>query len=376
MVGVHHGDLARGAAARRPQPRHAARGAAPRRHAGRPALPADPLRHPARRRGDVAARGRRARSSGRSRSTLDELQARPSSGRCAVTLECAGNGRALLDAAADQPAVAGEAVGTAEWTGTPLAPLLEEAGVAPSAVEVVFTGLDRGVQGGVEHDYARSLPLADALRDEVLLAYEINGQPLPPQHGFPLRLVVPGWYGMTHVKWLRSITVVDEPFDGWQQQVAYHLRSSEDEPGTPVTRMLPALADGPARASRTSSRATRFVDAGPVPARGPRLVGPGADRARRGERRRRRDVGGRAARRAARATTPGAAGATSGSATPASTSCAAARPTRPGTRSRSSPSGTSTASATTWSSACASSCRRPEPPTWKARERSTLERPT
>src|SRR5919108_5432179 len=144
--------------------------------------------------------------------TLDDLKARPARMQ-AVTLECAGNGRALFEPAgkASQPWLA-EAVGTAEWTGTPLAPLLEEAGVLPDAVEAVFTGLDRGVQGDVEHDYARSLPLDEALRDEMLLAYEVNGQPLPPQHGFPLRLVVPGWYGMTHVKWLAKITLITEPF--------------------------------------------------------------------------------------------------------------------------------------------------------------------
>jgi sulfane dehydrogenase subunit SoxC len=182
---------------------------------------------------EVAGRVERPLSLG-----LDELKARPAR-TVAVTLECAGNGRALLEPrAVSQPWVL-EAVGNAEWTGTPLAPLLEEAGLSADAVEVVFTGLDRGVQGDVEHDYERSLPLADALRDEVLLAYEINGQPLPPQHGYPLRLIVPGWYGMTHVKWLRSITVVAEPFRGWQQEVAYRLRDSEEEQGPPVTRMLP-----------------------------------------------------------------------------------------------------------------------------------------
>ncbi|HVH50679.1 MAG TPA: sulfite oxidase [Gaiellaceae bacterium] len=165
--------------------------------------------------------------------TLDDLRARPAR-TLAVTLECAGNGRALLEPhVLNQPWLL-EAVGTAEWTGTPLAPLLAEAGVKADAVEVVFTGLDRGVQGDVEHDYARSLPLSDAMRDEVLLAYAINGQPLPPQHGFPLRLVVPGWYGMTHVKWLRTISVIDRAFDGWQQTEAYHL-----DPETPVSRMLP-----------------------------------------------------------------------------------------------------------------------------------------
>jgi sulfane dehydrogenase subunit SoxC len=194
--------------------------------------------------------------------SLDELKARPAR-TLAVTLECAGNGRALLggDRAPSQPWLV-EAVGTAEWTGTPLAPLLEEAGVLPGAVEVVFTGLDRGVQGEVEHDYARSLPLEEALREQMLLAYAVNGQPLPPQHGFPLRLVVPGWYGMTHVKWLRSIEVVDEPFLGWQQAVAYRLRASEEDEGRPLARMLPRSLMVPPGIPDFLSR-RRYVEAGP-----------------------------------------------------------------------------------------------------------------
>jgi DMSO/TMAO reductase YedYZ molybdopterin-dependent catalytic subunit len=192
---------------------------------------------------------------------LDQLKARPSR-TVAVTLECAGNGRALLaPRALSQPWLM-EAVGTAEWTGTPLAPLLQEAGLAEDAVEVVFTGLDRGVQGDVEHVYERSLPVAEALREDLLLAYEVNGQPLPPQHGFPLRLVVPGWYGMTHVKWLDSITVVNEPFRGWQQDVAYHVRESDEEQGRPVTRMLPRSLMAPPGFPDFLSRA-RFVQAGP-----------------------------------------------------------------------------------------------------------------
>jgi len=192
---------------------------------------------------------------------LDELKGRPSR-TLAVTLECAGNGRALLSPRALSQPWLQEAVGTAEWTGTPLAPLLEEAGLRPGALEVVFTGLDRGIQGNVEHAYERSLPLGEALREEVLLAWGVNGQDLPPQHGFPLRLVVPGWYGMSHVKWLQSITVVDEPFRGWQQDVAYHIRESEEERGQPVTRMLPRSLMVPPGIPDFLSR-TRFLDAGP-----------------------------------------------------------------------------------------------------------------
>jgi sulfane dehydrogenase subunit SoxC len=170
--------------------------------------------------------------------TLDDLRARPVR-TMPVTLECAGNGRVLMPPRSLSQPWLMEAVGTAEWTGTPLAPILEEAGIGDGALEVVFTGLDRGIQGGVEHDYERSLVLADALRDEVLLAYAMNGEPLPPQHGFPLRVIVPGWYGMTHVKWLSAITVVAEPFTGWQQELAYRIHRSEHDPGEPVTRMLP-----------------------------------------------------------------------------------------------------------------------------------------
>jgi sulfane dehydrogenase subunit SoxC len=192
---------------------------------------------------------------------LDDVKARPSR-TLTVTLECAGNGRALLAPRPLSQPWLREAVGTAEWTGTPLAPLLEEAGVSAGASEVVFTGRDRGIQGDVEHAYERSLPLADAMSDEVLLAYGINGQPLPPQHGFPLRLVVPGWYGMTHVKWLDAITVADRPFGGWQQAVAYHLRESEDEQGTPVTRIRPRSLLVPPGIPDFLTR-TRFTELGP-----------------------------------------------------------------------------------------------------------------
>src|SRR5712691_2357072 len=170
--------------------------------------------------------------------TLEQLKALPTT-TLAVTLECAGNGRARLSPRPlSQPWLV-EAVGTAEWTGTRLGPLLEEAGLIDQGGDVVFTGLDRGIQGDIEQQYERSLALAECRRDEILLAYAINGQPLPPQHGFPLRLIVPRWYGMTHVKWLRGITVVAGGFGGYQQATAYHYRLGEDESGIPVTRILP-----------------------------------------------------------------------------------------------------------------------------------------
>ena len=168
--------------------------------------------------------------------SLDDLRRRGTV-TSAVTFECAGNGRALLDPRPlSQPWLL-EAVGTGSWTGTLLAPLLAEAGVADGAVEVLFTAIDRGVEGEIEQSYERSLPLADALGEDVLLAWEMNGAPLPPQHGFPLRLVVPGWYGMTNVKWLSRITVLDQPFTGYQNARGYRLRQDADEEGVPVSRM-------------------------------------------------------------------------------------------------------------------------------------------
>jgi DMSO/TMAO reductase YedYZ molybdopterin-dependent catalytic subunit len=176
--------------------------------------------------------------------SMSDVRLRPSVSM-PVVLECAGGGRAHL---APRPISApwhDEAVGCAEWTGTPLRGVLQEAGLLDDAVEIVFTGVDRGLDQGVEQDYQRSLPVDEALRDDVLLAYEMNGRPIPPVHGFPLRLVVPEWYGMASVKWLRSITAVAEPFEGVQQSVLYRYRRSEDDPGTPVTRKRPRALMAP-----------------------------------------------------------------------------------------------------------------------------------
>ena len=192
--------------------------------------------------------------------TMPDLRARPAV-TMPVTMECAGNGRARLHPRPlSQPWLA-EAVGTASWTGTPLAPILREAGLAPEAVELLFEGADHGIQSGVEHDYQRSLPVAEAMRDDVLLAYEVNGVPLPPQHGFPVRLLVPGWYGMTSVKWLRRIDAIDEPFTGFQQW-AYAIRDDEEDPGTPVTRIEPRALMVPPGFPEFFTR-TRVLDAGP-----------------------------------------------------------------------------------------------------------------
>jgi DMSO/TMAO reductase YedYZ molybdopterin-dependent catalytic subunit len=140
--------------------------------------------------------------------TLDEIRARP---RQSVTmlLECAGNrGFATFMGA----------VHNATWTGTPLAPLLAEAGVRPEGIEVVFFGADVGSETirdvEVEQQFARSMSLEDAAAEELILAYEVNGEPLPVGNGFPLRLIAPGWYGVANVKWLTRIEVRDTRFMG------------------------------------------------------------------------------------------------------------------------------------------------------------------
>jgi DMSO/TMAO reductase YedYZ molybdopterin-dependent catalytic subunit len=131
-----------------------------------------------------------------------------------VTLECAGNGRTLFE-----PPISGEqwnlgAVSTAEWTGVPLAEVIERASVRSSAREVVFRGADGG-----DTPFERSLTLRDAQNPDVLLAYAMNGEPLSRAHGYPLRLIVPGWYAVASIKWLTDIELIDHAFDGkWQAE--------------------------------------------------------------------------------------------------------------------------------------------------------------
>jgi DMSO/TMAO reductase YedYZ molybdopterin-dependent catalytic subunit len=196
---------------------------------------------------------------------IEELRARDRT-ELAVTLECAGNGRALMSPRHQgQPWHLG-GVSTAMWGGTALGPLLEEAGVAPGAVEVVFTGLDRGIEDGAMQSYRFAVPLAEALRPEVLLADEMNGRPLEPQHGFPLRVVLPGWYGMAHVKWLTAITVVSRPFLG-PQVLAYRLVQGEDDEGAGLDRIAPrSLLAPPGIADEDDG--IRVAPSGPLELRG------------------------------------------------------------------------------------------------------------
>lgn len=154
--------------------------------------------------------------------SLRDLVKMPSQS-CFVTLECAGNGRSMLS-----PCVNGEqwnlgAVSTAEWTGVPLLEVLDRAGVKAGAREVVFRGADSGNLDANSKPicFERSLSMKDAGGSEALLAYAMNGEPLPIQHGYPLRLIVPSWYAMASVKWLTEIDVISEAFTGHYQNETY-----------------------------------------------------------------------------------------------------------------------------------------------------------
>jgi DMSO/TMAO reductase YedYZ molybdopterin-dependent catalytic subunit len=157
--------------------------------------------------------------------TWDELLALPER-TVFATVECAGNGRSFLTQRQAGVQWGAGAVGHAEWTGVPLKLVLERSGLEPDALEVLFEGADIGT----EHDhpepmpFERSLPLAKALDPDTLLATRMNGEVLEPLHGYPLRLFVPGWYGVASVKWLRRIEVVNKPFRGYFQSVKYTIK--------------------------------------------------------------------------------------------------------------------------------------------------------
>lgn len=147
--------------------------------------------------------------------TYPQLTTRPTVSEI-VTLECVGNG------------LAADAISTAQWDGVPLKALLEEAGVSPQAYDVVFRAAD---------GYSDSLPLSRVMAGDVLVAYRMNGVPLPRGHGFPARIIVPGIYGMKHVQWLTDIEVVEQDYQGyyqqkgWSDEAAVKTSSHIDWPG-------------------------------------------------------------------------------------------------------------------------------------------------
>src|SRR6059058_776126 len=163
--------------------------------------------------------------------TVAEVKARKRK-TVTATLECSGN--------SSNPGFMG-AIGNIRWTGTPLAPLLRECHPLDRAIEVVFFGADEKVEKIRDQDYlqnfARSLSLRDVLkRDDLLLAYEMNGQPLEKDHGAPLRLIVPGWFGITWVKWLTRIELLDRRYMGKYMAREYVTIRGEEHDGKTIWR--------------------------------------------------------------------------------------------------------------------------------------------
>ena len=164
--------------------------------------------------------------------TLEDLKGRRDRRDAGTALECAGN--------TGHPQLMNGLVSNAVWTGVSLAPLLKECGVKPEAREIVFLGADtekeKKWQAGDQEfisPHGRSIYVQDAISPEPLLAFEMNGSPLPAEHGFPLRLILPGWYGMSQVKWLTRIEVIDRRYEGRHMARNYHsLRALQSPEGT------------------------------------------------------------------------------------------------------------------------------------------------
>lgn len=184
--------------------------------------------------------------------SFDDLAAMPQHSVFA-TIECAGNGRSFLREKAAGVQWGAGAIGHAEWTGVRLRDLLQAGGVKPGALEVVFEGADVGREADHEGElgFSRSLPLAKALHPDTLIALRMNGDWLEPNHGAPMRLFVPGWYGVASVKWLRTMRVIDRIYDGYFQTVKYSIdrataggrRRLPLGPGIVKSEMLQPAAD-------------------------------------------------------------------------------------------------------------------------------------
>ena len=182
-----------------------------------------------------------------------------------ATLECAGNGRSAFDPPTDGEQWQLGAASTAEWTGVPLAEILDRAGLTPAAMEIVFRGADQGSTGETADPirFERSLLVSDASESSSLLAYAMNGEPLPLEHGYPLRLIVPGWYAVASVKWLTEIEATGSPFTGFFQTERYVY---ETERSGAVTREPVRLQQ--VRAVITQPSAGQQVTAGDLVVRG------------------------------------------------------------------------------------------------------------
>jgi len=176
---------------------------------------------------------------------LDELAGRFARGELEAALQCAGNRRRellTLRALPGELPWGSEAMGNASWSGFRVADLLAAAGPRSGAAHVAFEGLDSCARGGASFGFGGSIPLDKALAPETLLADRMNGSPLAPVHGFPLRALVPGFIGARSVKWLTRVTVAAEPSPNWFQRRSYRLLPAEAGPNDEQGPMLGAFA--------------------------------------------------------------------------------------------------------------------------------------
>jgi sulfite oxidase len=205
--------------------------------------------------------------------TLKELRTAFTVRKIVATLQCAGNRRSGLIAVRDVPGEAAwgpGAIGTASWTGVALSDVLARAGVRADARHVAFVGTDVCEEAAPAQLYGASIPLAKALAGEVLLAWEMNGAPLTPVHGGPLRVVVAGYIGARSVKWLSHIEVRADPWDGYYQETAYRLLAPEEKMGPGVGI---ALGEVPLSSDILSPGDGDHVPAGAIEARGYAFAG-------------------------------------------------------------------------------------------------------
>src|SRR3984885_5202279 len=205
--------------------------------------------------------------------TMDDLKKLPRVELVGV-LECAGNGRKFYEPHLPGAQWAFGSVGNGRWAGVRLRDVLQKAGIKTSATQILFDGVD--VPLGKMPDFQRTITTAKALHPDTLLAYEMNGQALPVQHGFPLRVIAPGWAGDSWVKWLQHIEVLDHEFEGFWMKSAYRHPAHPVSPGTAVdpAEMVPvtdlnvksviAIPAGWAKPGAVHVQGTAWSNASPV----------------------------------------------------------------------------------------------------------------
>lgn len=173
--------------------------------------------------------------------SLDALKSLHDPVELVAVHQCSGNSRGFFEPRMGGGQLGNGAMGNARWKGVPLKALLDKAGVKPGAVQVSFSGLD-GPALAETPDFAKALDIDHARDGEVMIAYAMNGEDLPWLNGFPVRLVVPGWFGTYWVKHLNEITVLDKPLDNFWMKTAYRIPDNDcacTEPGKPAEKTIP-----------------------------------------------------------------------------------------------------------------------------------------